>query len=94
MGQAWQVIVTIGKMMKVGQNRRMFAFDFERQLFYSSPEVEKAERGRYYQTLDDFETYAGRWQLPPMACCMHSSSTIQCWWNSCAITPTITCATP
>jgi oligoendopeptidase F len=37
----------------------MYTFDFERN-FYLSPDVEKAERGSYYQTLEEFENYRGK----------------------------------
>jgi oligoendopeptidase F len=46
--------LTIGKMTIVGQNRRMYTFDFTRN-FFLSPEAERAERDHYYQTLGEFE---------------------------------------
>jgi oligoendopeptidase F len=50
---------TIGKMTNVGQNRDMYIFNFERN-FFSSTGAEKAERDRYYKTLDEFENLGGK----------------------------------
>ena len=46
-------------MVKVGQNKRMVAFDFERN-FFTSPQAEKDSRDDYYQTLDDFTHLRGK----------------------------------
>jgi oligoendopeptidase F len=53
------VLLTIGKMTNVGQNKHMYAFDFT-QNFYLSPELEQTEREHFYQTLDNFEHLRGQ----------------------------------
>lgn len=56
---ASNILFAIGKISKVGQNRRMYTIDFDRY-FFPSPKAAQIELDCYHKLLNDFENLNGK----------------------------------